>query len=59
VIVVGGGFGGLRVAQDLTLSRGTRLITGTAPTDFEFNKKEVRNYDAALKIESETIVGSR
>jgi NADH:quinone reductase (non-electrogenic) len=44
--------------QDLTFSRGTRLITGTAPTDFEFNK-EVRNYDVALKIEPETIVGSR
>jgi NADH:ubiquinone reductase (H+-translocating) len=44
--------------QDLTFSRGTRLITGTAPTDFKFNK-EVRNYDVALKIEPETIVGSR
>jgi NADH:ubiquinone reductase (H+-translocating) len=25
--------------QDLTLSRGARLITGTAPTDFNFNKE--------------------
>ena len=44
--------------QDLTFSRGARLITGTAPTDFKFNK-EIRNYDGALKIEPETIVGSR
>jgi NADH dehydrogenase len=44
--------------QDLTFSRGTRLITGTAPTDFKFNK-EVRNYEVALKIEPETIVGPR
>ena len=44
--------------QDFTFSRGTRLITGTAPTDFKFNK-HVRNDDVALKIEPETIVGSR
>ena len=44
--------------QDLTLSRGARLITGTAPTDFKFNK-DVRNYDVTLKIEPETIVGPR
>jgi len=44
--------------QDLTFSRGTRLITGTAPTDFKFNK-EVRNDGVALKIEPEAIVGSR
>jgi NADH dehydrogenase len=44
--------------EDLTFSLGTRLITGTAPTDFKFNK-DVRNYDVALKIEPETIVGSR
>jgi NADH dehydrogenase len=44
--------------QDFTFSRGMRLITGTAPTDFKFNK-EVRNHDVALKIEPETIVGSR
>jgi NADH dehydrogenase len=44
--------------QDLTFSRGTRLITGTAATDFKFNK-DVRNDDVALKIEPETIVGSR
>jgi NADH:ubiquinone reductase (H+-translocating) len=44
--------------QDLTFSRGTRLITGTAPTDFEFSKG-VRNYDVALKIEPGTIVGLR
>lgn len=44
--------------QDLTLSRGARLITGTAPTDLEFNK-EIRNYDGALKIEPERLVGSR
>jgi NADH dehydrogenase len=44
--------------QDLTFSRGARLITGTAPTDFKFNK-EVRNYDVALKIQPETIGGPR
>jgi hypothetical protein len=44
--------------QDLTFSRGARLITGTTPTDFQFNK-EVRNHDVALKIEPKTIVGSR
>jgi hypothetical protein len=42
--------------QDLTFSRGARLVTGTAPTDFKLNK-QVRNYDGALKIEPETILG--
>lgn len=55
VLIVGGGFGGLRAAeefqsarllifihgaiQDLTFSRGSRLITGGAPTDFNFNEE--------------------
>ena len=41
--------------QDLTSSRGARLITDAAPTDFQFNK-EVRNYDVALNIGSGTTV---
>jgi NADH:ubiquinone reductase (H+-translocating) len=39
--------------QDLTFSRGARLITGTAPTDFNFTK-EAGNYGDALKIEPAT-----
>ena len=42
--------------QDLTFSRGARLVTGTAPTDFKFNK-QVHNYDGALNIKPETIHG--
>jgi NADH dehydrogenase len=42
--------------EDLTFSRGARLVTGTAPTDFKFNK-HVRNHDVELKIEPETYVG--
>ncbi len=42
--------------QDLTFSRGARLITGTAPTDFKFNKA-VRNCNVTPKIEPETFVG--
>jgi NADH:ubiquinone reductase (H+-translocating) len=41
--------------QDLTFSRGARLITGTAPTDLNANK-EVAVYSGALKIEPQTLV---
>jgi NADH dehydrogenase len=41
--------------QDLTFSRGARLITGTAPTDFNVNK-EVAVYSGVLKIELQTLV---
>jgi NADH:ubiquinone reductase (H+-translocating) len=34
--------------QDFTFSRGARLVTGTVPTDFKFNK-DVGNYDVELK----------
>jgi NADH dehydrogenase len=44
--------------EDLTFSRGGRLITGTAPTDFKFNK-DVRNHDVTMKIGPETLVGPR
>jgi NADH dehydrogenase len=44
--------------QDLTFSRGARLITGTAPTDFSVNK-EVAVYGGALKIEPETVAAPR
>jgi NADH dehydrogenase len=44
--------------QDLTFSRGARLITGTAPTDFSVNK-EVGVYGGALKIEPETVAAPR
>jgi NADH dehydrogenase len=43
---------------DLTFSRGPRLITGTAPTDFNVNK-EVALYGGALKIEPETPAAPR
>ena len=58
VLIIGGGFGGLRAAralksapvdvtlidrewaiEDLTFSRGARLITGPALTNFDFNKE--------------------
>jgi len=39
--------------EDLTFSRGGRLITGTAPTDFSFNK-EVAVHGGALNSEPET-----
>src|SRR5439155_5261071 len=58
VLIIGGGFGGLRAAralksapvdvtlidrewaiEDLTFSRGARLITGPALTDFDCNKE--------------------
>ena len=55
VVIIGGGFGGLRASralksapvdvtliewgiEDLTFSRGARLITGSAATDFAFNE---------------------
>ena len=38
--------------QDFTFSRGARLITGIAPTDFNFNK-EVAVYRDALKTKSD------
>jgi len=44
--------------EDLTFSRGARLITGTAPTDFSFNK-EVAIHGGALEIEPETVVAPR
>jgi NADH dehydrogenase len=44
--------------EDLTFSRGARLVTGTAPTDFKFNK-DVRNHDVTMKIGPETLVGPR
>src|SRR6266496_2322263 len=40
--------------QDLTFSRGARLITGTSPTDFNVNK-EVAVYSGALKIEPQSL----
>ena len=53
VVIVGGGFGGLSAAnrllvsdrwaiQDLTFSRGTRLIIGSAPKDFDFDREMAR-----------------
>ena len=39
--------------QDLTFSRGARLITGTAPTDFNFNK------EVAVQRPVAAIVGTR
>jgi NADH dehydrogenase len=44
--------------QDLTSSRGARLITGTAPTDFNVNK-EVAVYRGALKIAPEPLAAPR
>ena len=44
--------------EDLTFSRGARLVTGTAPTDFKFNK-DVRNHDVTMKIGPETLFGPR
>jgi NADH dehydrogenase len=44
--------------EDLTFSRGARLVTGTAPTDFSFNK-EVAVHGGALEIEPETVVAPR
>jgi NADH:ubiquinone reductase (H+-translocating) len=44
--------------EDLTFSRGARLITGTATTDFSFNK-EVARYRRAPEIEPETVAAPR
>jgi hypothetical protein len=44
--------------EDLTFSRGARLITGTAATDFSFNK-EVAKYSKAPEIEAETVGAPR
>jgi NADH:ubiquinone reductase (H+-translocating) len=44
--------------EDLTFSRGARLITGSASTDFSFNK-EVAKYRRAPEIEAETVAASR
>jgi NADH:quinone reductase (non-electrogenic) len=44
--------------EDLTFSRGARLITGIAPTDLSFNQ-EVARYRKAAEIESETITAPR
>jgi len=40
--------------QDLTFSRGARLITGAAPTDFSFNK-EVAVNPSAPEVKAETV----
>jgi NADH:ubiquinone reductase (H+-translocating) len=42
--------------QNLTFSRGSRLITGTAPTDFNFNQ-EVAIPRGVLEIQPETVAG--
>jgi hypothetical protein len=63
VVIVGGRFGGLSAAQslksdlvwaiqDLTFSRGDRLITGVAPTDFNFNQ-EISAMRSAPEVKSE------
>ena len=44
--------------EDLTFSRGARLITGTASTDSSF-EKEVAIHAGALKIEPETAAAPR
>ncbi len=44
--------------EDLTFSRGGRLVTGTAPTDSSSNK-EVAIHGGALKIEPETAAAPR
>ena len=44
--------------EDLTFSRGARLITGTAATDFSFNK-EVAKYSKTPEIEAETVGAPR
>jgi NADH:ubiquinone reductase (H+-translocating) len=43
--------------QDLTFSRGARLITGTAPTDFNFNK-EVAVRRGAPEVKAEPVGAS-
>ena len=41
------------IMQDLTRSRGARLITGAAPTDFNFNKEVAAHHDVPeVKAES-------
>jgi len=40
--------------QDLTFSRGARLITGAAPTDFNFNKEDAVN-PSAPEVKAETV----
>jgi hypothetical protein len=37
--------------QDLTFSRGARLITGVAPTDFNFNRELAGGDRTAPKVE--------
>jgi NADH dehydrogenase len=44
--------------QDLTFSRGARLITGTAATDFNFNK-EIAVDRGRIEVEPETVAVSR
>lgn len=44
--------------QDLTFRRGARLLIGTAPTDFSFNK-EVAIHSRALKVVPETAATPR
>jgi NADH dehydrogenase len=43
--------------QDLTFSRGARLITGAAPTDFNFNEEVAAQ--RAPRVESDTVALSR
>jgi NADH dehydrogenase len=42
------------IMQDLTRSRGARLITGVAPTDFNFNK-EVAGHHGIPEVKAEPV----
>ena len=44
--------------QDLRFSRGARLVAGTAPTDFKFNKKEVAVNRSAPEVKAGTVAVS-
>ncbi len=44
--------------QDLTFSRGARLITGAAPTDFNFTK-ELSEVRSGREIKPETVNAER
>jgi hypothetical protein len=43
------------IMQDLTRSRGARLITGVAPTDFNFNKEVAGRHDTP-ELKGEPVV---
>src|SRR5712671_3109511 len=48
------------IMQDMTRSRGARLITGVAPTDFNFNKEVGGHHDAPeVKAESVSVPHER